>query len=106
MQVNIPYTHTWMLWASTYDGSLPRLTRFRMYVLYEPEETFGESVSMMLGGSLVTVTPLFRGHQQGETVEIFHLNITKKKLKLNRFNAPFQRGWDWKTNYFPIGFGR
>lgn len=67
-----------MLWASIYDGSLPRLNRFRMYVLYEPEETFGESVSMMLGGSLVTVTPLFRGHQQGETVEIFHLNITKK----------------------------
>lgn len=55
-----------------------------MYVLYEPEETFGESVSMMLGGSLVTVTPLFRGHQQGETVEIFHLNITKKKTEVEQ----------------------
>lgn len=40
-----------MLWASIYDGSLPRLNRRGMYVLYEPEETFGESVSMMLGGS-------------------------------------------------------
>ena len=39
-----------MVWASIYDGSLPRFSRGS-----EPEETFGESVSMMLGGSLVTV---------------------------------------------------